>query len=124
VCHIECTTKKVTTYKYTCNCETICVPGVTRCCDKCGRGDGSGECAATGDTGNNGCQECCGGRCAIHEVHKLVKCPVTKEVPVKKCTVEWVCPHCNCQGNCAEGAAPLTPMPPTAPLPPTPAPVG
>ncbi len=74
VCHIDCTTKKETTYKYTCNCESICVPGVTRCCDKCGC---KGDC-----------------KCRIHEVKHLVKIPCVKEVPVRKCTVEWLCPHC------------------------------
>jgi hypothetical protein len=31
----------------------------------------------------------------VREAHKLMKYPVTKEVPVRKCTVEWVCPQCN-----------------------------
>jgi hypothetical protein len=102
VCHISCTTKKETTYKYTCRCETICVPGVTRCCDK--RGDCKGDC-----------------RCRVHEVKHLVKIPCDKEVPVKKCTVEWVCPHCDRHGNSAEQAAPTSaPVSPSAPMPPAP----
>jgi hypothetical protein len=98
VCHISCTTKKETTFTYTCQCETICVPGVTRCCDKCGDCDG-------------GC------KCRVHEVKHLVKIPCVKEVPVKKCTVERVCPQCGCHGNCTEGAAP---SPQLAPVPPAP----
>ena len=123
VCHVYWTTKKVTTYKYTCKCETICVPGVTRCCDKHGNCDGSGQSADCGETGNSGsnnnCQGCCNGncRCRIHEVSHLMKIPCEKEVPVKKCTVEWVCPQCNCQGNCTQGVAPSAPQPQTAPLP-------
>ncbi len=131
VCHVYWTAKKVTTYKYTCKCETICVPGVTRCCDKHGNCDGSGQSAGCGETGNSGsnnnCQGCCNGncRCRIHEVSHLMKIPCEKEVPVKKCTVEWVCPQCNCQGNCTQGAAPSAPQPQapqpqTAPLPPPP----
>jgi hypothetical protein len=114
VCHISCTTKKVTTYKYTCKCETICVPGVTRCCDKCSNCDGSGQCAGGGD---NGCPDCCEGncRCRVHEVKHLVKIPCDKEVPVKKCTVEWVCPNCSGQSKCVEGVAPSAPLPPAPP---------
>lgn len=124
VCHVYWTMKKVTTYKYTCKCETICVPGVTRCCDKHGNCDGSGQSAGCGETGNSGsnnnCQGCCNGncRCRIHEVSRLMKIPCEKEVPVKKCTVEWVCPQCNCQGNCRQDVAPSPPQPQTAPLPP------
>ncbi len=122
VCHVYCTTKKVTTYKYTCNCETICIPGVRHCGDKCGNGDGSSPCAGCGDNGDNGCQDCCNGGCTcrIHEVRHLVKIPCVKEVPIRKCTVEWVCPHCNCHGNCAAEAAPSAPMPSAAPVLPAP----
>ena len=126
ICHIYCTTKKVTTFKYTCKCETICVPGVTRLCDKCGNrdGDGSGQCAGGGENGNSGSQDCCDGccRCRIHEVKQLVKIPCDKEVPVKKCTVEWVCPNCGDHGHCTESAAPSPPAPslPTPPHPPAP----
>lgn len=119
ICHIYCTTKKVTTFKYTCKCETICVPGVTRLCDKCGNrdGDGSGQCAGGGENGNSGSQDCCDGccRCRIHEVKQLVKIPCDKEVPVKKCTVEWVCPNCGDHGHCTESAAPSLPAPSSAP---------
>jgi hypothetical protein len=104
VCHISCTTKKVTEYKYGCRCEDLCIPGVTPIGKKGQSCEASGQCA--GQTGNNGCQEGCGGRCLIHEVHKLVKKPQTKEVPVRTCTVEWVCPSCGCHGDCQEGATP------------------
>ena len=82
-CNIQCTTKKVTEYKYGCRCEEICVPAVTPICKR--------GCCCDEDA----CEASCG-RCAIHEIHKLVKYPTTKEVPVRKCTVEWVCPSCNC----------------------------
>ena len=78
-CHVYWTTKKVTTYKYTCICEWICVPDVTPLCDKC-----------------NDCRDC---KCRLHQVRRLVKIPCVKEEPVKACTVEWVCPHCNGQGG-------------------------
>ena len=102
VCHVYWTTKKVTTYKYTCKCEYICVPGVTRLCDKC--------------CDDDGCRDC---KCRLHEVRRLVKIPCVKQVPVKKCTVEWVCPQCNYNGSGMENPPPSAPMPPTAaPLPP------
>jgi hypothetical protein len=97
-CHIECTTKKETTWQYTCNCESICVPGVTRLCDKCN------------------CNEDC--KCRLHEVKHLVKIPCVKEVPIRKCTVEWVCPNC----HSTQGAPSSTP--PSAPLPSAPPPAG
>ena len=131
VCHCYCTTKKVTEYKYTCICTDMCVPPVTPICGKCrcqdGDGSGqSGQCGGCAGNSQNGCGECCAGHCTVHEVRKLVKYPVTKEVPVRKCSVEWVCPHC--QGNCgcvedatpsaAPSAAPS--KTPSAPLPPAP----
>ncbi|MGD0897352.1 MAG: hypothetical protein ABR915_05910 [Thermoguttaceae bacterium] len=114
-CHIYCTTKKVTEYKYTCCCEDKCLlcPSCrcSKCCDNCA---GSGGCATGGDTSNNGCQECCG-KCKVCEVKKLIKCPCVKEVPVRQCTVEWVCPKC---GNCGEGGSTSAPAAaPSAPAP-------
>jgi hypothetical protein len=113
VCNISCTTKKVTEYKYRCVCEDICIPRVTPICkrgESCGC---SGECAGGCDTCNSGCQEGCGERCRVHEVRKLVKYPVTKEVPVRKCTVGWTCPKCGncgqCQSTSTPPAAPATP---------------
>ena len=106
VCHVYCTTKKVTEYKYRCVCEDICIPGVTPICKRGATCDSSGECAGGCDAGNNGCQEGCAGRCTIREVRKLVKYPVTKEVPVRKCTEEWTCPKCGHCG-CGSTSAPL-----------------
>ncbi len=84
--------KKVTKHEYTCLCEDICIPGCSCCCNHCR------NCGC--DNGNNGCQEgcgCgCGGKCLVRDVSRLVIHPVVTEVPVKKCTVEWVCPHCGC----------------------------
>jgi len=107
-CQITCTTKKTTEHKYCCGCKEICVPGVTRICDKCN------ECC------ENGGQENCDCHCRIHEVHKLMIHPVTKETPVKQCTVLWVCPTCSNCATTAPAPAAATPMAPGAP--PTPAP--
>lgn len=116
VCHVYCTTKKVTEYKYTCICEDVCIPGVTPCC--CKRCESCGCCNECGcQNGNNGCEEGCCGKCRVREISKLVKIPVCKEVPVRKCTVEWVCPNCNgnCNGNCQPDAAPMAPATTTRP---------
>jgi hypothetical protein len=106
VCRTYCTTKKVTEYKHTCICEDLCVPGLIPICRKGGNCEGCGE---------------SGGKCTLHAVKKLVKIPVTKEMPVRKCTVEWVCPRCDVQDNGVPKAAPsptpAAPMPPTVPAP-------
>ncbi|HEV2972746.1 MAG TPA: hypothetical protein VGY55_22450 [Pirellulales bacterium] len=121
VCHSYCTTKKVTKYHYCCKCEELCIPGRFPCCPKCG----DGCCEKGGCTDNCGCDNCgcesgkC--NCLIKEVHKLVKIPYTVEVPVRKCTVEWVCPKCGCDCGCTEKTnsvpAPAAPMPPAPPAP-------
>ncbi len=112
-CHVYCEPKKVTDYKHCFNCKDICIPPLTPLCCKCG-------CC---DTCNNGCRDGCGCHCTVREVKKLVKCPCTKEVPVRKCCVEWVCPHCSACPDAgptpAPQAAPAAPAP-KAPLPPTP----
>ncbi|HEV3415794.1 MAG TPA: hypothetical protein VG056_03255 [Pirellulales bacterium] len=122
VCHTYCTTKKVTKYHYCCKCEEICIPqGHCPCCPKCGEGC----CEKGGCTDNCGCDNCgcengkC--NCLVKEVHKLVKIPYTIEEPVRKCTVEWVCPKCGCNCGCSEKSdsapAPAGPMPPSPPAP-------
>jgi len=86
-------------------------------CHKCGDCGTCGGCG--GDACNNGCQESCG-KCCIHEVRKLVVYPCVKEVPVRKCWIEWVCPKC---GDCCNGQPAATPAQPTpAPTPTAPAP--
>jgi len=130
VCHQYWEKKKVTEYCYKCVCKEICLPG--RCgavndglfgdhCD-CKEGCGCQEnCGCKENCGcNNG--ECC--NCKFREVHTLVKCPVTKEVCVRKCRIDWVCPHCGCGCGCdasvAPGGAPTAaPLPPAPPAPPT-----
>ncbi len=103
VCHVYCAPKTVVEHKYTCRCEEVCIPGPSCCCKGCGNCDGSGSCCG-GDTGNNGCQGCCG-HCRVREVARLVIHPVPKETPVRKCTVEWVCPKCGaCGGQCGAAA--------------------
>jgi hypothetical protein len=101
VCHTYCATKKITEYKYGCVCEELCIPGITRLAPRCRSCEDSSRCAGACDTGNGSGQEGCEGRCLVREVPKLVKYPVTKEVPVRKCRVEWVCPKCG-GGNCLE----------------------
>ena len=103
VCHMTCDTKKETVHKYGCACKWICLPPVTPVCGR--------DCC---DNGNSNCKDCeC---CEIRCVHKLVVCPVTKETPIKKCTVLWTCPKCG-YGPCIDGpAVPAMPAPaPSAP---------
>ncbi|HEV3415796.1 MAG TPA: hypothetical protein VG056_03265 [Pirellulales bacterium] len=127
ICHPYCTTKKVVKYHYCCKCEELCIPGRFPCCPKCGDGccEKGGCTAGCGCTENGACDTCgceqgkC--NCLIREVHKLVKIPYTVEVPVRKCTVEWVCPKCGCNCGCSEKSdsapAPAAPMPPSPPAP-------
>ncbi len=127
VCHPYCEMKKVTKYKYCCTCEDKCI-SQGHCetlfhhhcdCDQpcgCTSGCESGNC----DCGCDGC-----GHCKVYEVRKLVKIPYVVEVPVHKCWVEWVCPHCGCGCDAssapsgAPSAAPMPPAPPSPPVPPT-----
>jgi hypothetical protein len=111
VCQISCTTKKVTEYKYSCRCEDMCVPGVVPLCKR----------RAACETSDDGCPRDCSGRCTVHEVKQLVKHPVTKEVPVRKCTVQWVCPKCS-SGDRVD-SIPTPPATPAAPVPAPPAPM-
>ena len=109
VCHSYCDTKKETTYQYGSVCKEICVPGPGHNCNDC-------------DTCKHECHSGFGGGCSVHQVKKQVKYAVTKNVPVRKCTVEWVCPQCSdCRSTVAPAApSPVNPAPviPTAPLPP------
>jgi hypothetical protein len=94
VCHCYYDTKTVTTYKYTGACAEICVPGITPHC---------------------ACRE---GHCTVYEVRKLAKYSVTKEVPVRICTIEWHCPRCGAPDASPNGMAPSAPVPPSTPAPP------
>ena len=53
-------------------------------------------------------------------------CPVTKEKPVRGCTVQWVCPNCSHCGGCdvtpahSEAPAPAPSVTPAMPRPPAP----
>ncbi len=88
VCHVYCTTKPVVKHVYTCKCEDVCFPPCSCCCKGCG---------------------CCGGHCCVREVNRLVIHPVVEEHPVRKCTVEWVCPNCGASGGqYGSSAAPTT----------------
>jgi hypothetical protein len=99
VCHTYCTTKKVTEYKYVCTCEAFCIPGVTPICKNCLNSENSGSCTNADGVSKNESAGDCTGSCKIRETRKLVKYPVNKETPVKKCTVEWVCPQCKYSCN-------------------------
>jgi hypothetical protein len=118
VCQIGCTTKSETTHKYTCVCKEICVPAVTPIFGRCESCENCGACAtgcAACDPAGTGCQDGC--NCRIHEVHKLVVHPVTKETPVRTCTVVWTCPNCsNCGTTAVPSVAPAVPGP-AAPAP-------
>ena len=74
----------------------ICVPGITPHC---------------------ACRE---GHCTVYEVRKLAKYSVTKEVPVRICTIEWHCPRCGAPDASPNGMAPSAPVPPSTPAPPRP----
>ncbi len=125
VCQITCTTKKTTVHEYCCACKEICIPGVTRigerneCCENSGAGNGG---CKPCDPCNNGCQDGCDCRCRVREIHKLMVCPVTKETPVRACTVQWVCPNCSNCGGCGATAAPGAAPPMPGPAAPPPAP--
>ncbi len=101
VCHPYCEPKTITKHEYCCHCKDHCVPGPEHCCKDC-----------------DGCchEECC--HCCIREIHKLAIIPVSHQEPVRKCTVEWVCPRCNAQASAAPVMA--TPAPAVAPNPPSP----
>jgi hypothetical protein len=129
VCHTWCEPKKVTKHEYSCVCEEVCIPKPTCCCNKCCEACGEGACGcnACNNGCSNGCDEGCGCKCRVRDINKLVIHPCTKEVPVRKCSVEWVCPNCgkNCQsGSCVAPSAPAapsqgTPAPaPKVPMPP------
>lgn len=107
VCHTYCTTKTETKYHYLCKCDTICIPDHCPSCPKCG--DGCCE-----DSCENG--KC---NCLIKTVHKLAKVPYTVETPVRKCTIEWVCPNCGCSCGTSDKSAqsPALPMTPLASTP-------
>jgi hypothetical protein len=118
VCHPYCATKKVVKYHYCCKCEELCVPGRFPCCPKCG----DGCCDQAGCTGNCASDNCGGEQgkcnCLYRDVHKMVKIPYTVEVPVRKCTIEWICPKCKCCcGTTEVPAAASAPMPPSPPVP-------
>jgi hypothetical protein len=125
VCHPYCTTKKVVKYHYCCKCEELCIPGRFPCCPKCGDG-----CCEHGGCAEQGCGNDCGceqGKCncLTRGVHTLVKIPYFVEVPVRKCSIEWVCPKCGGCCGCNEksdaGPAPAGPTPaPSGPTPPPP----
>jgi hypothetical protein len=103
VCHTYCTTKIETKYRYYCKCETICVPDGNCSLTKCGSGPCENSNGANHSCSNTecNCSECqC--HCLVKDVYKLVKVPYTAETPVRKCTVEWICPECGCTCSCTE----------------------
>jgi hypothetical protein len=128
VCHCVWEMKKVTEYKYKCVCQDICIPGRIGCkpcddCDTCKDGCASGNCGPQA-----GQEADCGRHPLVRDVRKLVKYPVVKEVPVRKGTVEWMCPKCasSCAGCEAVkiAPAPATAAPkPASPAPANPAPM-
>ena len=120
VCQITCATKKTSEHKYCCKCKDICIPGVTRLCD---RGQGCENCNGSANgcgACDPGCQDCGDCRCRVREIHKLTVFSVTKETPVRECTVQWACPNCSNCGACGTTTAPS--MAPATPGPAAPAP--
>lgn len=125
VCHPYCATKKIVKYKYCCKCDELCIPGRSPCCSTCGDGSCEKGCAANCGCNSGGCEQghC---NCLYRNVHTLVKIPYTVEVPVRKCTIEWVCPHCGCPCGSTESPgesqAPNAAPAPGAPIAPPPPP--
>ena len=107
VCHLTCTTKKETKYRYCCKCETICIPDHCPCgsgCDDC-KNCGCADQSCTKTSGDWQYSKC---SCLIKTVYKLVKIPYTVEIPVRKCTIEWTCPKCGCTERAEPPVPPAT----------------
>lgn len=83
VCQVYCSTKTETRYEYCCYGKAICIPPVTPLCKNDGGPEGNGHC-------HKGCEE----HCCVRDVQRLVKVPVTREIPVRECRLVWVCPRC------------------------------
>jgi len=146
VCHCTCEMKKETKYRYCDKCDTICVPGPGCLGGKsCGCECEGGKCCEA-QCCEKGCESCCekcetcnhhnsGCGCSIHCVKTLIKCPYVVEHPVRKCCVEWVCPHCSgccqngqccasghcCESGCCQSGCATTITAPMAPATPAPA---
>lgn len=126
VCRLVCETKKVEETVWEVQCEDFCplLPKIFG--KKCGCGDpGCGRDPAV----CGGCEAGCGKepptpQCGKSRVKKtLVKKTITKEVPVYRCVVEYVCGECGCGDAGAAPAAPAAPGQKAAPAsPPPPAP--
>ncbi len=117
VCRVVCEMKKVEITCWEVKCEDFCAPlpslcGKNCCADSCS--SGCGECGAC----TSGCCEKCINppKCGkVRSKKTLVKKTVTKEVPVYKCVVEYVC--CDCCGGGVGTEAPKEALPPVAPPP-------
>jgi len=126
VCRLVCETKKVEETVWEVQCEDFCplLPKIFG--KKCGCGDaGCGQDPAA----SGGCEVGCGKEPPLPQCGKsrtkktLVKKTITKEVPVYRCVVEYVCD--GCEGGCGATAAPAAPAAPeqkAAPAPPPPPP--
>jgi hypothetical protein len=102
VCHSYCTTKKETKYRYYCRCETICIPDSSCCLLRLGNSVDNPNCNQPCCSGTNCSAEKGNCHCLVKEVYKLVKVPYTVETPVRKCTVDWICPRCGCKCGTTE----------------------
>jgi hypothetical protein len=95
VCRIVCDKKEVKETVYECQCEDFCVPGPSKpagCyCDT----DPNCPCHAEQKPIYKPCW------CDMFHRKKLTKKEVTKEVPVYKCVVEYVC--ADCCNRCGDG---------------------
>ena len=98
-------------------------PGRFPCCSTCGDGCCDKGCAASAVAIMADANKAIATACTA-DVHTLVKIPYTVEVPVRKCTIEWVCPHCGCPCGSTEapGESPVPngPPAPAGPMPPPP----
>jgi hypothetical protein len=116
VCRVVCEMKKVEVTCWEVKCEDFCAP-----LPACGRSCGESGCGTESSCG--GCDPCKDGCCCekcvkppkcgkVRCKKTLVKKTVTKEVPVYKCVVDYVC--CDCCGSGCSTTEPAAPAPPKA----------
>ena len=108
VCHVYCAPKTVVEHQYTCLCEEVCIPGCSCCWLQAVRQLRRFRLGPV-TPATTVARRAAAGKCIVRQVPRLVIHPVPKEVPVRKCTVEWVCPNCGGCGQCGATAARFVP---------------
>lgn len=95
VCRVVCDTKEVKHTKYKVLCEDYCLAKVGHYCG----------CEYIPDCGH------------VRTRKKLVKFEEVERVPINKCVVEYLCPHCSKEVDAVPYEEPGKPVPHTAQLP-------